>query len=124
MLSGLPFHMHSWHYIRQIVSSIGTPLVMDAATISKTRPSMAKVRVELDLLKSHPDSVWVGLEDEDSPLRGFTQKLEYEAIPKYCKHGKKIGHTMTNCKILEKNLAKEKEEKKEKRGRRNNGENC
>ncbi|KAM3337881.1 hypothetical protein P3S68_032206 [Capsicum galapagoense] len=97
---------------------------MDAATISKTRPSMAKVRVELDLLKSHLDSVWVGLEDEDLPLRGFTQKLEYEAIPKYCKHCKKIGHTMTNCKILKKNLAKEKEEKKEKRGRRNNGENC
>ncbi|KAM3251546.1 hypothetical protein P3L10_005616 [Capsicum annuum] len=75
---------------------------------------MAKVRVKLDLLKSHPDSVWVGLEDEDSSLRGFTQKLEYEAIPKYCKHCKKIGHTMTICRILEKNLAKEKEEKKKK----------
>ncbi|KAM3199811.1 putative protein MAL13P1.-like [Capsicum annuum] len=87
---------------------------MDAATISKTRPSMAKVRVELDLLKSHPDSVWVGLEDEDSPLRGFTQKLEYEAIPKYCKHGKKIGHTMTNCKILEKIWPRKRKKKKKK----------
>lgn len=59
---------------------------------------MAKVRVELDLLKSHPDSVWVGIEDEDTPLKGFTQQLEYETIPKYCKNFRK---KWTQCNELQ-----------------------
>lgn len=75
---------------------------MDAATTSKTRPNMAKVRVELDLLKSHLDNVWVGIKDEGSPLKGFTKKVEYEIIPKYYKHCKKIGHNIMNCRIFEK----------------------
>lgn len=37
---------------------------MESATNRKTRP----VRVELDLLKSPPESVWVGLEDDNSPF--------------------------------------------------------
>ncbi|MCD7466408.1 hypothetical protein HAX54_003063 [Datura stramonium] len=56
---------------------VGTPLEMDNVTRGKTRPSMAKVRVKIDLLK--PDTIWVGLENEDSPLRGYTQKLEKKA---------------------------------------------
>ncbi|KAM3398332.1 hypothetical protein P3S68_001847 [Capsicum galapagoense] len=107
LLPGLPFNMHNWHYVKQILSSVGTPLALDVATASKTRPSMAKVRVEIDLLKPRIESVWVGKEDENSPLKGFTQKLEYEAIPKYCKHCKKLGHNMLNCRVLERLRAKE-----------------
>ncbi|KAH0724586.1 hypothetical protein KY290_000407 [Solanum tuberosum] len=56
--------------------------------------SMVKIRVEVDLLKSLPQSVWVGLEDDKSPLKGYVQKLEYEggserinAVPKIGQHG-------------------------------------
>ena len=114
LLPGLPFHMHSWHYVKQIVSSIGTPLAMDVATNGRTRPSMAKVRVEIGLLKSHPENVLVGLEDEESPLRGYYQKLEYENIPKYCKHCRKLVHNVMNYRVLEKiriNEAKEEDKK-------------
>ncbi|XP_060217201.1 uncharacterized protein LOC132644615 [Lycium barbarum] len=51
LLPGLPFHLHNWHYVKQIAKEVGTPLEIDVATISMTRPSMAKVRVEVDLLK-------------------------------------------------------------------------
>ncbi|XP_070025938.1 protein PXR1-like [Nicotiana sylvestris] len=51
---------------------------------------MAKIRVEVDLLKPLPQSVFVGQEYEDSPLKGYAQKLEYEGVLKYCKHCRKI----------------------------------
>lgn len=69
---------------------------MDAATKCKTRPSMAKVRVEIDLLKSQPELVFLGFENDNSPLRGHVQKLEYENIPRYYKYCKKLGHLMIN----------------------------
>ncbi|KAG5604513.1 hypothetical protein H5410_026005 [Solanum commersonii] len=117
LLPGFPFYMHSWHYVKKIVSSIGIPLAMDVATNGRTRPSMAKVRVEIDLLKSHPKNVWVGLEDEESPLRGYYQKLEYENIPKYCKHCRKLVHNVMHYRVLENiriNEAKEEEDKNNK----------
>ncbi|KAF3639408.1 hypothetical protein FXO37_23975 [Capsicum annuum] len=74
LLPALPFHLHTWHYIKQQVSNVGTPLEMDNTTRSQARPSIVKVRVEIDLLKTLPDVIWVGLENETSPLRGYTQK--------------------------------------------------
>ncbi|OIT29172.1 hypothetical protein A4A49_22601 [Nicotiana attenuata] len=111
LLPGLPFHMHDWHYIKQLLRFVGTPLALDAATLGRTRPSMAKIRVEVDLLKSLPDSVFVGQEDDESPLKGYTQKLEYEGVPKYCKHCRKLGHNMINSRALEKKYVASSEEK-------------
>ncbi|OIT32841.1 hypothetical protein A4A49_39314 [Nicotiana attenuata] len=71
---------------------------------------MAKIRVEVDLLKPLSQSVFVGQEYEDSPLKDYTQKLEYEGVPKYCKHCRKIGHYMVNCRALEKKKVENKEE--------------
>ncbi|XP_075090374.1 uncharacterized protein LOC142171541 [Nicotiana tabacum] len=108
LLPKLPFHMHTWHYVKQILGTIGTPLELDSATTNRIRPSMAKVRIEIDLLKPLPETVWVGLEDDNSPLKGFIQKLEYECIPKYCK---KMGHALINCRILEKKRVTDEKEK-------------
>ncbi|OIT36492.1 PREDICTED: uncharacterized protein LOC109241976 [Nicotiana attenuata] len=109
-LPRLPFHLHTWHYVKQIVSDAGTPLEIDIATRGKNRPSMAKVRLEVDLLKPLLTSVWVGDEDDNSPLKGFEQKLEYDNVQKYCKHCKKLGHSMMNCRSLERRRANEVKE--------------
>ncbi|XP_060210340.1 uncharacterized protein LOC132637239 [Lycium barbarum] len=101
LLPKLPIHLHNWLYLKQIASVIGTPLESDVATKNKTRPSMAKGRVELDLLKPLLESIWIGDEDEDSPLKGFEQNIEYEFVPKYCKHCKKLGHSAAECRVLE-----------------------
>ncbi|XP_059311032.1 uncharacterized protein LOC132062488 [Lycium ferocissimum] len=66
---------------------------------------MAKIRVEIDLLKTLPDKVWIGMEYENAPLKGFYQKVEYEGIPKYCKHCRKLGHVLANCRVLERKQA-------------------
>lgn len=65
----------------------------------------------MDLLKPLPQSIFVGKDHEDSPLKGYTQKLEYEGVPKYCKHYRKIGHYMINCRALEKKTENKEEEK-------------
>ncbi|MCD7465766.1 hypothetical protein HAX54_001870 [Datura stramonium] len=93
----------------EIGSSIGTPLTLDTATNGRTRSNMAKVRVEVNLLKKLPDSIWVGIEDENSPLKGYAKKIEHEAMLKYYVHCKKMGHNMINCRVLERKRVMEKE---------------
>ncbi|XP_009611424.1 uncharacterized protein [Nicotiana tomentosiformis] len=71
---------------------------------------MAKVRVEVDLSKPKLNSVWVGQEKELNSLKGFTQKLEYENVPKYCRHYKLLGHSLATCRnVHKKNNAEVKE---------------
>lgn len=59
LLPKLPFHLHTWHYVKQILSPIGTPMAMDVATKGKTRPSMTKVRIKIDLTKPRLNHVFV-----------------------------------------------------------------
>lgn len=73
LLPGFPFHMHTWPYLKQ-VEYCGHPFAPDAVTRSRTQPSTAKVRVKVDLLKPQPETVWVGLEDENSPPKGYVPK--------------------------------------------------
>ncbi|XP_070042121.1 uncharacterized protein [Nicotiana tomentosiformis] len=78
--------------------------------MGRTRPSMGKIRVEVDLLKPLPESVFVGQEYDESPLKGYTQKLEYKSVPKYYKHCQKLGHYIVNCRALEKKKANQVKE--------------
>nr|XP_033516369.1 uncharacterized protein LOC104112999 [Nicotiana tomentosiformis] len=111
LLPELSFHCHTWHYVKQIAGPIGTPLSMDIATDYRTRPNIAKVRVEVDLTKPKLNSIWVGSEDEQSPLNGFTQNLEYENVPKYCRHCKLLGHSILQCRKIEKNSEGDEKDK-------------
>lgn len=78
--------------------------------MGRTRRNMAKIRVEVDLLKPLHESIFVGLEFDNSPLNGYTQKLKYEGIPKYCKHRIKLVHNMINSRALEKKVSIDIEE--------------
>ncbi|XP_070046252.1 uncharacterized protein [Nicotiana tomentosiformis] len=75
---------------------------------------MVKIRVEVNLLKPLPESVFIGQEYEDSPLDGYTQKLKYEGIHEYCKHCRKLGHNVIECRALEKKIATNVEEVQDK----------
>ncbi|OIT38192.1 hypothetical protein A4A49_16410 [Nicotiana attenuata] len=99
LLPELPFHMFKWDYLRQVLEQIGTPMKEDIATVSRTRPHMAKVRVEVDLMKSLPDAVFVGIEGDTTGLKGRDQKLEYEGVPAFCRTCKLQGHDVERCKV-------------------------
>ncbi|KAF3626704.1 hypothetical protein FXO38_29106 [Capsicum annuum] len=53
---------------------------------------------EVDLLKTLPDSVWVGLEYEDSPLRGYTRKMSMWVFQNIVENARNWD---TICKIAE-----------------------
>lgn len=75
---------------------IGTPLIIDMATVDLFRPSLAKVCVQIDLLKRFAFTNW--FECGDSIL-GFWQNIGYERLSKYCKHCMRLGHDVHSCKI-------------------------
>ncbi|XP_009764067.1 uncharacterized protein [Nicotiana sylvestris] len=99
LLPELPFHMFKWEYLKQVLEQIGTPMKEDIATIARTRSYMAKVRVEVDLMKSLPNSVFIGIEGDTTRLKGKDQKLEYEGVPTFCKTCKLYGHDYERCKV-------------------------
>lgn len=71
----------------------------DVATIVRSRPNLAKVRVEVDLLKPLTKYVWVGHEGQRFSLKGHEQKLEYEGVPTFCRTCNLQGHDLLKCKV-------------------------
>ncbi|KAK6116243.1 hypothetical protein DH2020_050039 [Rehmannia glutinosa] len=71
---------------------IGTPLQVDSQTASRSRLSMARVCVELNLLKERIDELVLEFDDTSQ-----VQKIIYERIPDYCTHCKHIGHSVEGC---------------------------
>lgn len=109
LLPKLPFHLHTWHHIKQILSPTGVSMAMDIATKGRTRLSMAKVRVEINLSKPRLNHVFAGQRNATNPLQGHEQKIEYEGVPKYCNHCRLQGHYMSQCRRLERVLAENEE---------------
>lgn len=59
------------------------------------RPSMARVCVEIDLLKPRPNRIWLGM-----GAGGKWQKIIYERVPKFCSHCMLRGHDNESCRHL------------------------
>lgn len=75
--------------------SQGHPLRMDAATATLKRPSVARVQVEIDILKSRPDKIWIQMGSQE----GYWQSVVYENVPSYCRHCWHIGHSEDVCHV-------------------------
>ncbi|XP_074304499.1 uncharacterized protein LOC141639227 [Silene latifolia] len=87
-------HLWSASALSKIASKIGTPLYADPVTTNKERLSFARVMVEVDLSGPLPDNVVI-----NSPFTGqIIQDVEYEWLPYYCTHCKKLGHEKRFCK--------------------------
>ncbi|KAK6122748.1 hypothetical protein DH2020_043506 [Rehmannia glutinosa] len=71
---------------------IGTPLQVDSLTASRSRLSMARACIELDLLKERIDEIVLEFDNTTQ-----VQKIIYERIPEYCTHCKHIGHSLVGC---------------------------
>ncbi|KAK4736998.1 hypothetical protein R3W88_000695 [Solanum pinnatisectum] len=66
-----------------IASAIGKPLQLDQATINKTRPSCARINIQVDLLSSFPEYVEMDIINEHTK----ESRLEH-----YCMQCKVQGH--------------------------------
>lgn len=92
-LPRLPLHFFNREALFTMMSLVGNPLRIDGATATLKRPSLAKVQVEVDLLKEIPEKIWIGTGQSG----GFWQKLEVDYLPPYCVHCWHVGHSEEQC---------------------------
>ncbi|KAK4343227.1 hypothetical protein RND71_036321 [Anisodus tanguticus] len=93
---GLPPHFHGEASLFSMAASVGKPISIDSATRNKTRPSSARVKVEVDLLKSHPKSVLIQV-GEGAEITSTSQRIRYDFLPKYCPNCKLQGNDSIGC---------------------------
>ncbi|KAH0669580.1 hypothetical protein KY289_024073 [Solanum tuberosum] len=60
----LPWHCYYMDILTPLLSPIGKALYLDSATMQKTRGSVAKVRVQIDITKERPQHVWLGFSEK------------------------------------------------------------
>lgn len=84
-----------------LASTVGKPIHVDQATINKTRPSCARVKVLVDLKGSFPKVVQMNIENvETGEIRTNMIAIQYDYVPKYCLECKMQGHNKENCKVI------------------------
>lgn len=98
-LPNLSWHYYEWDALYRIVQPMGTPLFMDKATASKTRPTTTKLRVEIDLERPLLHEISVEIRNKEGQLEKFIPKIEYETIPVFFSHCKVQGHSISSCRI-------------------------
>ncbi|KAI0495361.1 hypothetical protein KFK09_025511 [Dendrobium nobile] len=96
-------HLFSPRILFGLGSIFGKPLKSDLATASGSRPSVARILVEMDVTVKHADKVWVG-----SVESGYVQSVIFDDIPKFCVHCNSLGHSKGSCTILHSNLVTSK----------------
>ncbi|KAG5615000.1 hypothetical protein H5410_014824 [Solanum commersonii] len=116
-LPELPWHCYYIDILTPLLSPIGKALYLDSATMQKTRGSVAKVRVQIDITKKRPQHVWLGFSEKD-PSLGKWQIIEFEDVPPYCLYCKHQGHIIGECPMKERDeeIKKKKEENAVKKG--------
>lgn len=96
-LLDLPQYFYEQDVICRIVEPSGTPLTIDKATITKSRPTTAKICIEMDLSRAILSEIDVEIRNAKGDMEVFSQKVEYESIPSYCSHCKIKGHYNSAC---------------------------
>lgn len=52
--------------------------------------------MQINLLTKLPSRVWIECDDA---IPGYFQFIEYDRLPKCCKHCMRLGHDVHTCKI-------------------------
>jgi hypothetical protein len=79
----------------EIASSLGTPLAIDDATLSRRFGVFARVLVDVDLAEQLFESVVV-----ETDGYALSIDIQYEKQPTFCANCKILGHNLQNCRKL------------------------
>ncbi|KAH0715026.1 hypothetical protein KY284_007931 [Solanum tuberosum] len=83
------------------MTAVGNPLHLGMATINKTRPSCARVKVQVDLLVVFSKFVEMKIVNEGTKKSRIERvKIHYDLLPKYCLHCKVQCHAQDECRNL------------------------
>src|SRR4051812_42632536 len=78
--------------MKTIGNGIGKFLRMDGQTADLSRPSYARICVEIDLLQPLPSKFWMDING------GKWIDIVYERMPLFCSHCRIQGHVIQNCR--------------------------
>ncbi|KAH0639693.1 hypothetical protein KY285_036279 [Solanum tuberosum] len=109
-----------------LATAVGKPVQLDLATINKTHPGCARVKVLLDLKGDFPKSIVVDIvNDITGDSRKEVVHIKYDYVPKYCNECKVQGHDIEDCRnnsktnntgfqgVMEKRIVKEQNQQYE-----------
>ncbi|KAG8390823.1 hypothetical protein BUALT_Bualt01G0123600 [Buddleja alternifolia] len=91
---GLRPHWFHRQFLYHVVSLIGKPLKLDEATTKIENPVVARVCVELNVLERLQQDIPIQINGKTCYL-----KVQYEAIPEYCKICRHRGHSVAACYV-------------------------
>ncbi|XP_060186928.1 uncharacterized protein LOC132616506 [Lycium barbarum] len=100
-LPNLPPELFAEKSLLSIASAVGKPIAIDKATQEKSRPSTARLKVELDLLDKHPNHIRVQYIDEKSgKVMEHVQEFVFGNLPLFCCYCKHQGHEENGCRLM------------------------
>ncbi|KAG5632275.1 hypothetical protein H5410_003992 [Solanum commersonii] len=79
-----------------LVAAVGKPLQVDMATKNQTRPSCARVKVEVDLLREFSKRIKIGIKMKNEEVLEKWIKIKYDYVPKYCQRDT-IRNNVLSC---------------------------
>uniref|UniRef100_M1CMH9 DNA/RNA binding protein n=1 Tax=Solanum tuberosum TaxID=4113 RepID=M1CMH9_SOLTU len=83
-----------------LAAAVGKPIQIDQATINKSRPSCARVKVIVDLRKDFPKVIKMNIENEATgEVRSNMVAIRYDYVPKYCFDCNMQGHSNEECRM-------------------------
>lgn len=97
-MPNLPLHLFNFELIHRICAPIGRAIELDSATVRKSRPSVAKVRLEIDVTKPRLERVWIEFVNGEGVVSGFWQRVEFLRVPIYCEECGRFGHDSLSCR--------------------------
>ncbi|KAH0716807.1 hypothetical protein KY290_013066 [Solanum tuberosum] len=109
--------------ILSMAAAVGRPLQVDLATQNKTRPSCARVKVEVDLLGEFSKRKNIGMRKKTREIMEKWVTINYDYVPKYCKTCKLQGHNEKDYYVIHPELFPQDEQKEEKEQKQDNKEN-
>lgn len=84
-----------------IASAAGKTIVVDKSTQENSRPSTARVKVEIELLANFPQRIIIQYIDEKTEkVAEQLWKFGYDNLPFYCNFCKHQGHKESECRLL------------------------
>ncbi|KAG8383212.1 hypothetical protein BUALT_Bualt05G0161000 [Buddleja alternifolia] len=95
---GLKPHWFHRQFLFHVASLIGKPLKLDEATTEIDNPSVARICVEVNVIKKLQSEIPIQVEENTRFL-----KIQYEGIPEYCKICRHRGHSLVACMVQKEN---------------------
>lgn len=95
-LTELPLHCYYKDILTTMLSVVLKLIYFDNNNMNKTRGIMARVRIQLDLIKDRPKHVWIAYDKEDLN-QDQCKFFEYEHVPTYSHYFKHHGHMIKEC---------------------------